>query len=193
MDFKPINSGIANRCCHTTRHNITQWSAHAFVVLFDRFAFIKGKKTSQSLRDGLGLNNCCRLINHFCCRLSRHQDIFVVWQDNDVARIQLFNRFDKVFCWWVHGLTTRDDVINSLRFKDISQSLTSNYCDDGIFFFFNWFGLTFFFFNLRFVLVTHVVDFHLDQASVLKTFLHDKTWIFCMDVNFDNLIVIHHQ
>ena len=58
----------------------------------------KGKKTSQSLRDSLGLNNCCRLINHFCCRLSRHQDIFVVWQDNDVARIQLFNRFDKVFC-----------------------------------------------------------------------------------------------
>ena len=45
----------------------------------------KARRLVNPLRDGLGLTTTRRLFNDFCCRLSGHQDIFVVWQDNDVA------------------------------------------------------------------------------------------------------------
>ena len=50
-----------------------------------------------------------------------------------------------------------------------------------------------FFFNLRFVLVTHIVNFYLDQATIFETFLHNKSWIFCMDVDFDNFIIVDNE
>ena len=50
-----------------------------------------------------------------------------------------------------------------------------------------------FFFNLCFVLVAHIVNFYLDQATIFETFLHNKSWIFCMDMDFDNFIIIDNK
>ena len=49
------------------------------------------------------------------------------------------------------------------------------------------------FLNLCIVLITHVVNLNFDKSTIFKTFLHDKTWILCMDVNFYNFIVVNNK
>ena len=193
MDFEAINRRITNCSRNATADHVVQGSCHSLMVLFDCFSTIKGQKTCQTLRKRACFNHCRWLLKHFRCRLSRHEDIFIVWQENDIARIDLVNSLDKVLCRRVHSLTTRNDIVHALSLEDFSKAVTSYYRDNSVFFFFSWLGSFFFLLKLGFVLVTHVVHFYLDKATILQSFLHDKTWIFCMDVHFHDFIIINYQ
>ena len=54
----------------------------------------------------------------------------------------------------------------------------------------SWF-VSFFFFNLRFVLIAHIIYFDLDKASVFQSFLHDQTRVFRVNMNFYDFIIVY--
>ena len=192
MNLKTINSCITYRQGHATTCYIWKTSCHSFNISFDTLTRIKSKQTCKALWNCTCFNNSRIDIYYFSSWLCCHKDVFIVWQDDNILSINLLNSLNNIFCWWVHCLTTWNHIVNTLWFEDICKSISSNNCNKGKVFRSRRCSLdSFFFLNLCIVLVTHVVNLNFDKSPIFKTFLHDKTWILSMDVNFYNFIIVN--
>ena len=194
MNLKAINSCVTYCQSHATTCYIWKTSCHSFNISFNTLARIESKQACKTLRYRTCFNNRSIDIYYFSSWLCCHKDVFIIWQDDNILSINLLNSLNNIFCWWVHCLTTWNHIVNTLWFEDICKSISGNNCNKSKIFRSRRRSLNgFFFLNLCIVLVAHVVNLNFDKSTIFKTFLHDKTWILCMDVNFYNFIIVNNK
>ena len=120
MDHFIINLRIAYGICYLACLNILDSFFHGFNICIHIRLRHKADHCCDSLRNGL-----CRDYDNifvFCkrpCLICSKNDIFVVWQDEDMVRIYFINGREHIVCARVHRLSALDDIIHAQFTEDL--------------------------------------------------------------------------
>ena len=118
--------------------------------------------------------------------------------------MDFFDCFQHILRTRIHRLSALDDIVSADALENLRKTFSDRYGDKSIFL--AWFFLLLFgfFFCLllcrqtfgifdQFLLMffAHIVNLDAGQGTVGQCLLNRQTWIVCMNVNLDNIIICH--
>ena len=102
-------------CLHFTRY-----FGHLFDIVFKRCVLVENEQGGERLRHARRWNDCTGLFGNIGTALRSHDDVLVVRKDDDRIGIDAIDRIEQFLRGRIHGLTTRNDHINTKALKDSS-------------------------------------------------------------------------
>ncbi|MNI59038.1 hypothetical protein D3C73_1141790 [compost metagenome] len=133
-NLKIIKYGIANGISNLSCLNMLNRIQHIVCINFYAVFLLEGKRRRNSLRNALARDNryAAFPFKKIACLLGGKYDIRVIWQYENMLCRNRMNRFYKILCAWIHGLSAGENNVYTEACKNFRDALAGCNSDKSI-------------------------------------------------------------
>ncbi len=213
MNLLIVNHGIPHCISNLPCCNALHFLRHNCFIFLNRDIWHIVDDRSNSLRNRLGrYHDNIFVLRELLCLICCKDNIFIIWKNKDIIRIDFLNGIEHILRTGIHGLSALDDIVNAERAENFIHALSDRNCNKSCFFMHSRRCLLIWHRrrplvwklgtlhlplhhvgHLLITLKTHIFYNDGRECAKTKRLLHRKSGIIGMHMDFYNLIICHND